>query len=169
MGKYFEKFFPSGLSIIFIIMICFININSIANMKDIVLSIITFVSILIGFLTTMLSILITAIDNSVMQYLRRNKRIKDLYRYLAVPIVLGFILIIICLMFIPISDVSNYKSYPNYYFLGFFLPYFTLSCIRAIGILLLLIFKFIDENNEKDVKEDDDLDLSNAFKENNKQ
>ncbi|OOM74467.1 hypothetical protein CLPUN_39200 [Clostridium puniceum] len=169
MGKYCEKFFPLGLSIIFLVIICFVNINSIVNMKDIILSIITFASILIGFLTTMLSILITAIDSSIMKYLKRNKRIKDLYWYLSIPILMGFILIIICLMFIPISDASNYKIYPNYYFLGFFLSYFVLLCIRSIGILLLLLFEFIDEGNEEGDNKEDDLDLSNAFKENKNQ
>ncbi|WP_252238859.1 hypothetical protein [Clostridium sp. VAP51] len=168
MWKYLEKLLPLGFSIIFVLVISLININSIINMKDIILSIITFVSILIGFLTTMLSVLITAIDKGVMQYLKKIKRIKDLYCFLSIPILVGFVLIITCLLCIPISDVSNIKSYPNYYFLGFLLMYFVLSCIRAVSVLLLLLFKFIDEDNNH-IIENDDLDLSNAFKYDKKQ
>lgn len=169
--KLFERLFPLGISIIFALSIKFININSIANMKDIVLSIITFASILIGFLTTMLSILVTAIDKSIMKYLKDEKRLKELYMFIAIPILVGFILIIICLMFIPISDAGNFKNYINYYYLlGFSFMYFVLLCIRSIGVLLLLLFKFIDEG-EKDTNEKDNdvLDLSNAFKGNDKQ
>lgn len=170
IAKYFEKLFPLGLSVIFAVAIKFININSIINMKDIVLSIITFASILIGFLTTMLSILVTAIDKSIMKYLKQKKRLKELYMFIAVPILIGFVLIIICLMFIPISDVSNFKDYINYYLLGFSFMYFVLLCIRAIGVLLVLLFQFIDEEgNDFHEEENDELDLSNAFKRNSKQ
>lgn len=165
IAKYVEKLFPLGLSIIFVISLKFININSIINMKDIVLSIITFASILIGFLTTMLSILVTAIDKSIMKYLKKEKRLKELYMFIAIPILVGFALIIICLMFLPISDTSNLKNYINYYLLGFSLMYFILLCIRAIGLLLVLLFQFIDEEgNDFNEEENDELDLSNAFK-----
>lgn len=167
MGKYIEKFFPALLSVIFTILICIIPIHSIINMKDIVLSIITFVSILIGFLTTMLSVLITAIDSSVMKYLKKIGKIKDLYIFLADPILEGFLLIIICLTVIPISEVDNLKHYLNYYLLVLLFIYFILSCVRAIIILLLLIFRFINENkdDDKNIDEEDNLDLSNAFNE----
>lgn len=168
LGRNIERLFPAILSFIFVIVISFVPIHSITNMKDIVISIITFASILIGFLTTMLSVLITAIDNSIIKYIKKKNRIKDLYYFIAEPIIIGFILIIICLMFIPISDVNNLKDYPNYYFLGLFFMYFILSCIRSIGILILLIFQFIDEDKFIN-KQDDDLDLSNAFRKNKKQ
>lgn len=161
--KNFEKLFPLGFSLIFTIIMSFTNINYIVNMKDIILSIITFSSILIGFLTTMLSVLITAIDNSIMKYLKDQNRLKDLYLFICEPIIIGFLLVITCLMFIPICEVENYKMYPNYYFLALFLMYFVLACVRAIIIVLLLLFKFIDKEDDK---EDDDLDLSNAFKRN---
>lgn len=166
IAKYAERLLPLGLSIIFIISVKFIDIKLITNMKDIVLSIITFVSIFIGFLTTMLSVLVTAIDKSIMKYLRKKKLLKELYLYIAIPIIVGFVLIIVCLMFIPLSGSTNLNEYKSFYLLVFSLVYFVLLCIRAIIILLVLLFQFIDEETEEVVDKEDELDLTNAFKQN---
>lgn len=161
--KYIEKFYPLVLSVVFTIIMHFANINSIVNMKDIILSVITFVSILIGFLTTMLSVLTSAMDNSIMKYLKEEGKLKELYLFLVMPILIGFLLIIVCLMFIPICEVSNYKSYPNYYCLSFIFMWFMLGCIRAILFFMLLLNKFADKDINNDDVEDDDLDLTNSF------
>lgn len=77
MEKIAERAFPFAAKILFAISIKFININSITNLKDIILIIINFVAILIGFLTTMLSILVTASDKEIMIYIKEKKIIKS--------------------------------------------------------------------------------------------
>lgn len=165
MGRILERCFPMVLSIISIVILFFIEVDKIDNLKDIVTSIITFASIIIGFLTTMLSILVTSNDKKIINYIKKKNKLKDLYLFLAVPIVVGLALIIIYFMVIPIVDKSNLNSYIRFYVASFILFYFILLCIRAIIVLLFLIFEFIDKDGDDD-DDDDDLDTSNAFNQN---
>lgn len=158
------------LAVTFTIYMKIININCIANFKDIITSIINFIAILSGFLTTMLSILITSSDKSIFKYLRKKKRINEVFYYISSPIIWGFLNILFCLLLITYSDSQNLSSLVLFYVVIFLTIFFILTSIRAIVILVLIIKNMNDEAAEEEENSDTDreVDLEKAFKQNNR-
>lgn len=153
---------PYCVALLVLIYVCYIKIISINNLKDIITSTINFITVIIGFLSTMLSILIASSDKNIMKYLKDKGKINTLYRYILVPILIGFINIIISLALLPYCEVKPIYSLLIFKVFIIFTVSFISTAIRAIVILVVLVTEF---NNNDGETEDDDrpINLENAF------
>lgn len=164
MYKIIEKYLPITLSILGASMIYFCEVKSISNIKDIITSIINFIAILSGFFTTMLSILVTSTDKPIMKSIQKSGRLSELFFYIANPIIIGFLDIGICLICLSfITDGCILYKIKTFYITMFFTMLFSLSSIRSIIILTIIMKSQIDPPTESERE----INLENAFKNDN--
>lgn len=145
MGLFLEKRIPLIVSLI--ASVCFFIFNSItlcdiSNLKEMLSAIINISAVIIGFLLTSVSILIALTGKRVIKRIQKNNSMGIFTSYFASPVALGFSLIVLCTVFIPIDKLSGYWSHTWVSILVFISCYFLFSSIR-ISILLLSILKNI--------------------------
>ncbi len=146
MGLFFEKRSPAILSLT--IAICFYFLSNIPlcdvpNLKEMLSAIINISAVIIGFLLTSVSILIALPGKRVIKRIKANSSMGIFTSYFASPLVLGFLLIILCTVFLPIEKMSGKWSHAWLTFFIFICSYFLLTSVR-IATLLLGVLKKID-------------------------
>lgn len=123
--------------------------NSINNFKDILSSVINLGAIFIGFLATMISILIALAGKRVIRRIQNNNATELFNSYLFLPIILGFILVLLSIIMVPISNCNNNLSRRLFVLWGFILIYFLTASIRIIIILQRIFKEIIKEYEDK--------------------
>ncbi|MCX7884656.1 MAG: hypothetical protein N2448_06465 [Caloramator sp.] len=146
-----EKYLPFIISIFFGIYIFLgkYNPNSINNFKDILSSVINLGAIFIGFLATMISILIALTGKRVIKRIQNNNATELFNSYLFIPIIVGFILVLLSITIIPISNYNNNTSRNFFVLWSFMLVYFLTTSIRIIIILQRIFKEIIKEYEDK--------------------
>lgn len=100
MGKYerdIERYLPMAVAFasFFIVLFLGFDINSVCGFKDLLRSIITISAILIGFLATMMSILIASSTKKVVENIRKNHATKLLKSYFVQTLTSGFVVAVL--------------------------------------------------------------------------
>jgi hypothetical protein len=161
----YSPFFVALVTAVFLILNK-IDIASFKNITDMLSSITNIASVLVGFIATILSILIALPTHKVIQRIMMNDSIKHLRMYFASSIALGLVTMLFTLFLYPFVDVTvNDIQLPSWVFsiwLSIFI-YFILSCVRVIWILLLLLNTESILNNEQNQPEVIDANPSNIF------
>ncbi len=150
MGLFFEKRAPVILSLT--IAICFYLLSNktlcdVPNLKEMLSAIINISAVIIGFLLTSVSILIALPGKRVIKRIQANNSMGIFTSYFASPVALGFLLIVLCTVFLPMEKMTGKWSHAWLTFLVFICSYFVLSSFR-IATLLLGVLKKIEGETE---------------------
>lgn len=112
-------------------------------------ALINMAAIIIGFLTTMISILISVAHSSVLRKICRNDGIELLKIYFVEPIVSGFILIVLSVFLLSMDCDNIYLL--CYHVFVFVFVYFLCSTVR-ISLIMLRIFENVVIEHSSDKK-----------------
>lgn len=157
-NKTVEKYYPLVISSIFTLLIAInAEVTSISNkLEKILEAVITFSSILIGFLAAMLGIIFSIKDTEIIYSILNYDDTKDTFvTYFRKPIISGFLTVIISALLFLDDSIPNIKleqinleiiTIKSLFVLWMFiLIYFILSSFRIIDILMIII---LDKSNE---------------------
>ncbi|PFC01840.1 hypothetical protein [Bacillus thuringiensis] len=141
------------------------NLASIKNLLPILGATVTISAIIIGFLATMVSILISLTNSNVMQRLKNAKANETLSWYIKEAIIIGFILAIYCLV---LHMFEKYDEYGSKLMLSFYvglLIYFVSTAYRIFHIILNILTSVLNESKEVDDEQTFTTPSSNIFDE----
>jgi hypothetical protein len=150
---YSEKFFPLFIAIVLTLILLFfldLRINNIPKFDLILGGTVTISSIVIAFLGTMVSILITLINTKVMKRINNHNAGPTLTTYISRTIYSGLVVAVYSLLLYPFIGLeSDAISKLLFLLFVFFTSYFLLSSLR-INLITLSILKavFSDKNEE---------------------
>lgn len=147
---FLEKHFPLIFTVIAAVILFYfkINILELDGFQSILNATITITSIIIAFLGTMMTILITLANEKVMVEIRRNNKHKDLLKYIKATIFSGLILALYALfLFIYDSDASRTSTFLSTLFISLCI-YFVMSSYRIFAIVVLILDKILDNKTD---------------------
>ena len=153
MPRLIEKWYPFIFGI-FVVGFCvyqeIINKN-IPRFPELVSSCINMSSIIIGFLATMISILITSVDKSVMQKIRKSNAIDLLTNYVSVAVISGLLVVVYSVGYSTVIERS--ESLYWYAFLGwvFVVALFLAATFRIMHVMLKILTCIAKENDQEEV------------------
>lgn len=174
----YEKYGP----ILFSIMITFLffiivpnKINIPKNFDNFVTSVITFVSIILGFLGVTLTILLSIRNSELIEFIFQTVSRERLKKYFIKPIIWGFFTIVITISLYFFDIYKDYVLIKNFSIgkcvltLWFFLiTYFIFSSYRIIDIVMLIVFKNPNETEKRSPIEkldpDRERELQNKYR-----
>lgn len=152
---FIERIWPYAITVILGALFYKAKINEIKNFKDILTCNVTFASIIIGFLATMLSILVASSDKPVVVKLKNKNKFKLLNLFITIPIIVGFISVISSFFLIPNSESKTLSTSKLFYIFICLTILFIATAIRAITVMVFLINNI---DNPNDIEERD-LDI----------
>lgn len=152
---FIERIWPYAITVILGALFYKAKINEIKNFKDILTCNVTFASIIIGFLATMLSILVASSDKPVVVKLKNKNKFKLLNLFITIPIIVGFISVISSFFLIPDSESKTLSTSKLFYIFICLTILFIATAIRAITVMVFLINNI---DNPNDIEERD-LDI----------
>lgn len=168
-----EECYPYFFAILSSIMYGLFKFNIKDDIGTILNAIISFSSIILGFIGVLLALMFSLNDNPIVKYIFENSHYKKLMkRYFKVSITSGFISIALTvLMFLRITIMNIDISFVNMkliiYILKigwvFFAVYFPLSSYRLISIILKIAF--IQNQSDETINQDMDFDQEKDIKE----
>lgn len=160
----FERWYPIAIPLLIIFLFYRIGINEIIfkRVDVFISSLITVGVTIIGFVITIIAILIGILDKKIMGIINKNKAINLLGEYLIFPVVLGFILIINSLLLSYFIDENSIISGVFFYLMVFSIFSFFLSLLRMIYVLAYL-FKnvsqeYLPENKDEEIQKLEEYD-----------
>nr|DAJ07209.1 MAG TPA: hypothetical protein [Caudoviricetes sp.] len=162
LGTLLNLIYPFFFSVLFLIIKDYFKINySLKGYENILESIITFSSIIIGFFTAMYGVLITLKDSDVLRAFRRNGLTGILKYQLYDSLTVSFLVLVISVI---MQGLENYPgpitgSVANIWTL--LVGYFIATSFRAITLLLKIVFHPDDESNignSSDVENPEDVE-----------
>lgn len=156
----YEKIYPLCLSILsFFISILLIpqGVKVPVNFDNILTAAITFISILLGFLSVALSILLSIKDSEIIRFIFKYVEREKLKRYFQLPIIVGFLytILTISLYFYGKYELLRIGKIVLCVWISIGI-YFLSSSYRVIDIVLSIIFK--DPDATEKTPESDVLD-----------
>jgi hypothetical protein len=171
-----EIWYPFAFSGIILIIYLFLFRTIILDDKDNILNaVVSFSSILIGFIGTLIALLFSLENNLIAKFIFEDEHYKKLMKsYVVNSIQSGFILIVssLALFFrntISSLDFININIQPLNFTITllyiikliwvFFLPYFGLSSYRIISIITKIAFNNLEPDNIEDDKNDDNFNV----------
>ncbi|MFC0525789.1 hypothetical protein ACFFGV_19610 [Pontibacillus salicampi] len=147
-----EKFYPLVIATLFTIVFYFqnITIKEIEKFDSVLNGVITISSIIIAFMGTMVSILITLMNTSVMQAIKDYQEGNKLSSFISRPIICGLLLSIYCLSLYVWGDTSNDKLSEFFFLLFIFLlSYFVSASFRIYFISISILRNVLNEKQSK--------------------
>lgn len=149
-----EKYWPYILAAAVVILCARLKISRfhIPHFPEMLNSFISMSSIIIGFLATMVSVLIAAVGKSTMRRIEKNNSTELLTNYINVAIVSGLLAALYSVIFNAFLD--DYDSIYWYLFLllVFIIILFLSATYRIINYLLLILSNIAKENNNANLK-----------------
>lgn len=162
--KCFEKYCPIGMAVIAIIVALLFKLNelTIGHFDSLISALLTISITIIGFIITVLAVLIGLMNEKVMRVLKGTNKISDFKIYLIMPMLYGLILIVISTTLLCIVDSTGLIDKPWVYRLLAVLVAFIVSTIRLVVVLYLFFKTIIDhhfENTDLEVFTDTEEDI----------
>lgn len=139
------------------------NLLSINNLLPILGATVTISAIIIGFLATMVSILISLTNSNVMQRLKNARANETLSWYIKEAIIVGFILAIYCLV---LHMFDKYDGDASKLMLSFYvglLIYFVSTAYRIFHIILNILTSVLNESKQIEDEKPFTTPTSNIF------
>ena len=148
MQRYWELSYPYVFAILIIIPLYFLewDLADVRNLPSILNSGVTISSIVIAFLATAISILITVSNAEVMKRINNNDVDGDLKSYIEITIVSGFILAIYSTTLNIFVDLTGLVSRILLIVFVVLVVFFVLSAYRIIHIFLKILNEILKEN-----------------------
>ncbi|MFA2812041.1 hypothetical protein [Bacillus mycoides] len=155
MMRKIEYLYPFLLGIIVVVVVYQFNITlaSIKNLLSILSATVTISAIIIGFLATMVSILISLTNSNVMQRLKSARANETLSWYIKEAIIIGFMLAIYCLVLHMFDKYDGNGSKLLVSFYAGLLTYFVFAAYRIFHIILNILTSVLNESNEIESEE----------------
>ena len=161
-----EKYWPYVLATAIVIICARLKISRfhIPHFPEMLNSFISMSSIIIGFLATMVSVLIAAVGRSTMRRIEKNNSTELLTNYINVAIVSGLLAALYSVIFNAFLD--DYDSIYWYLFLllVFIIILFLSATYRIINYLLLILSNIAKENRDNDANIKSKVMYSKGFK-----
>jgi hypothetical protein len=162
MGQWWERFYPLIISLLSVgLSITFKLKIDIPGFEKVLDGIITFTSIVIGFLGALLAIILSISKSKVMQHLYKHVNESNgknlLYSYFNQTIIAGFVTVILSIFLYILKEIKDIKCYGEYalYIWVFFSVFFILSSYRIVSVLMRTLFtesKLSNQDAEKKPK-----------------
>ncbi|CAM3489027.1 MULTISPECIES: hypothetical protein [Saccharibacillus] len=140
--EWIPRLIPWLVSISIVTLSLYLGFSYMLNKFEKVLdSFIPFSSIMVGFLATLLGILMTIRNTPIMKVIEKEKQLPVLKYYFIEPILCGFIVVIMSTILQLL--LASKESWVQYFFATwlFFCCLFVISSFRVIRLLLEILFK----------------------------
>ena len=145
-----EEYYPVALSLLVVLLYYFVDIDFKDDFSELLSASMSFASILIGFLGVLIALLFSLNNNVIRNYiLEENTYKKRMYRYFNIPVITGFLFVILSLTLYlkqTIADIEPLQKIIKYVqeFLNiawiFLFVFFIASSYRLIKIVLRIAF-----------------------------
>lgn len=155
MPRWLEALYPSTVAILvgIVVYILKVDITDVNNFSSIISSAVTISSIVIAFIATMISILISISNSAVMKRINNNSAEGMLISYIKTTVVSGLLLAMYSLVLNMYLDMEGIFSRLMLIIFVVMLVYFVLCTYRIISIVTGVLTQVLSENKEKDQKE----------------
>ncbi|MEK4367598.1 hypothetical protein [Paenibacillus sp. FSL R5-0473] len=150
MPRWLEISYPYIFSIIIggVSFFLKLEINKISKFDMILSSSVTLSSIIIAFVATMISILISISNSSVMKRINKNNGEHDLITYINTTVISGLLLVTYSLILNVFIESTGYTSRILLSLFVTLLVFFLLSTYRIIRIVTVILTDVLSENKE---------------------
>jgi len=171
MKLIFEKYSPIILGLVSFIILRLLKIEEVttSHFDSLISATLTITITIIGFIITVLAVLIGLMNTQVMRVLKKTNKISDFKMFILVPMVYGLGLIMVCILLLCKVGTDGKVSGLLFYLLVFFGAAFTVATVRLI-IVLYLFFKKVIEHHfneaDKEVASDSEEDVKKGFYDN---
>lgn len=146
-----EKYYPYVGA--FIVLICCIIFKitrfDIMRFSDILNSFVNMSSIIIGFLATMISILIATVRKPVMRKIKANNATRLLTNYINTAVMSGILITVYSVTFNAFLDKTDGGFWYLFLIWVFIAVLFILSAYRILSIMLLILNKLAEYENSE--------------------
>ena len=154
--KFIERACPLALSFVFCAFLKLMSINGIVIYRfDIFISSLITASVtVVGFIITIIAIIIGLLDREIMKIINDKKSMNLLREYLLTPVLFGFLTIIDLFILISIIDKTELIANKMFYISVFIVVSFALSLIRMAYVLSYLFKNVSQEYMKIDISEE---------------
>lgn len=148
MRRIWELYYPIIFATLIIIPVLIYkwDLSNVKNISSILSSGVTIGAIVIAFLATMISILISISNVEVMKRINRNDAEGDLIIYIEVTIISGFLLAVYSLVLNAFIGTSGTSSHVLFTIFVWILTFFIFSSYRIIHIFSRILNQVLKEN-----------------------
>lgn len=154
MLRFIEKWYPFAFGIVAVIFCIVQDITGkdIPRFHELLSSLVNMSSIIIGFLATMISILITSVDKRVMQKIRKCNAMDLLTNYINVAVISGLFVAVYSVGYSTVIDSA--KCWCGYLFLlwVFAAALFLAATFRIMHVMLKILTSIAKEDDQKPTK-----------------
>lgn len=154
--KFIERMYPLVLSFILCLFLKIIGINGmIISRFDVFISSLITVSVtVVGFIITIIAVIIGLLDREIMKTINEKKAMNLLREYFITPVMLGFLTIIDSFILTNTIDKTGLIANKMFYISIIIVVSFALSLIRITYILSYLFKNVSEEYIEIDIPEE---------------
>ena len=148
MPRFIEKLYPVIFSFCSVIYCAMYKITSfdIPRFHDVLNSYVNMSSIIIGFLATMISILITSVDKTVMKKIRQFTGMNLLTSYINIAVISGLIVAIYSVGYSAVADKPDSPFWYLFLFWVFIATLFLTSTFRILQVMLRILTNIANES-----------------------
>ncbi len=148
MPRFIEKLYPVIFSFCSVIYCAMYKITSfdIPRFHDVLNSYVNMSSIIIGFLATMISILITSVDKTVMKKIRQFNGMNLLTSYINIAVISGLIVAIYSVGYSAVADKPDSPFWYLFLFWVFIATLFLTSTFRILQVMLRILTNIANES-----------------------
>lgn len=160
MGRLWERYNPIILGFLAVGITWFFKLKpSIAGFEKVLDGVITFSSIVIGFLGALLAIILSISKSNVIQHLYKHvhhtKGKNYFYNYFQEAIIVGFIVVISSIFMYVFRKMTTLPWYGHmtFYIWIFSTAFFLAAAFRIINILMLTLFVESQKSHQEEYKQ----------------
>lgn len=151
MPRLVEKYYPfilGGCSV-FICVICKFTSSDIPKFENMLSSYVNMSSIIIGFLATMISILITSVDKNVMKKIKKFNVMNLLTNYINVAVISGLVVVIYSVGYSTVIDKTEGVYWYMFLIWVFVATLFLAATFRMLQVMLKILTNIANESDKE--------------------
>lgn len=154
MPRFIEKWYPIVFSFCSVFYCATYKITSsdIPRFHEVLNSYVNMSSIIIGFLATMISILITSVDKTVMKKIRKFNAMNLLTSYINIAVISGLIVAIYSVGYSSVVDKTDSIYWYLFLFWVFIATLFLASTFRILQVMLRILTNIANESETETPK-----------------
>ena len=149
---YWETYYPGIIAIIACAMMFVFNVSvcDVPNLKELVPVIVSVGAIIIGFLATMVSVLVVALHTRVMRRISKFHGMPLLIRYFREALFSGFAVTVLSILFFPFIGKEEIYCWYLFVFWVTVNVFFIVCSFRVVKTMLSIFTKMVTEKDEED-------------------
>lgn len=173
---FIEQWYPFALSVIVVVIYLFLfNINIVDDIDTIINAVISFASILVGFIGTLLALLFSLNNNPIVKFIFKDEHYNKLMKKFFIRVFQSGFILIVCSLVLFLRKTINNIDFFNLRILYFnqeitiliiikiiwifSLSYFGSSSYRIILIITKIAFTYNNINEDDKADEGEELDI----------